>query len=116
MHNDIKLENICIGHHDTDRIYLIDFGMAEKFKNSNGTHIERRNLGIFSGNPLFASSNSCKGYNKSRRDDIESVFYFLIFLLNNNELPWSIRDSDSQKSSDFNFKMFLHHRLQKSST
>ena len=37
---------------------------------------------------MFASLNSCRGNNKSRRDDIESVFYLLIYLFNNNYLPW----------------------------
>lgn len=42
----------------------------------------------FSGNFLFASLNSCRGNNKSRRDDIESVIYIMIYLLNDNYLPW----------------------------
>lgn len=37
---------------------------------------------------MFASLNSCRGNNKSRRDDIESIFYLLIYLYNNNYLPW----------------------------
>jgi hypothetical protein len=37
---------------------------------------------------MFASLNSCRGNNKSRRDDIESVFYLLIYLYNGNYLPW----------------------------
>lgn len=37
---------------------------------------------------MFASLNTCRGYSKSRRDDIESALYFLAFLMNNNKLPW----------------------------
>jgi len=37
---------------------------------------------------MFSSLNSCRGFNKSRRDDIESIFYILIFMLNNQYLPW----------------------------
>lgn len=37
---------------------------------------------------MFASLNSCRGNNKSRRDDIESIFYLLIYLYNGNYLPW----------------------------
>jgi hypothetical protein len=37
---------------------------------------------------MFASLNSCKGFNKSRRDDIESVLYIIIYLLNKKYLPW----------------------------
>ena len=43
----------------------------------------------FTGNFMFASLNSCRGFNKSRRDDIESAFYILIYLINGNKLPWS---------------------------
>jgi len=28
VHNDLKLENVLIGHKDPDVIYLIDFGLA----------------------------------------------------------------------------------------
>lgn len=37
---------------------------------------------------MFASINSCRGGNKLRRDDIESLMYFLFFLLNDFRLPW----------------------------
>ena len=53
----------------------------------------------FSGNYLFASAKSCQGFSKSRRDDIESILYLLIFLLNDNYLPWQINNGkfDLQK-------------------
>lgn len=37
---------------------------------------------------MFGSLNSCRGNNKSRRDDIESLFYLIIYLYNGNYLPW----------------------------
>ena len=66
VHNDIKLENMVIGAKDPTVIYLIDFGMSVPFEitNENGikTHIERKFLSVFTGNFLFASRNSLKGY------------------------------------------------------
>lgn len=53
---------------------------------------------------MFASLNSCRGNNKSRRDDIESVFYLMIYLYNNNYLPW--RDFQGT------FKQMIVQRLQ----
>ena len=88
MHNDLKLENILVGHKDSDRIYLIDFGLTQSFLDENRNHIEKANVRKFSGNFLFASLNSCRGNNKSRRDDVESAIYIMIYLLNNNYLPW----------------------------
>lgn len=89
MHNDLKLENILIGHRDPSKIYLIDFGLSQKYLDDDGSHIKKQNLGYFSGNFMFASVNSCKGNSKSRRDDMESLFYLLIYLMSDHELPWA---------------------------
>jgi hypothetical protein len=61
----------------------------ESTDNTNMKHFKHKYIASFTGNFYFASANSCKGYNKSRRDDIESALYLLLFLLNNNRLPWS---------------------------
>jgi len=53
------------------------------------THKEKKNLEKFSGNFLFASLNSCRGNTKSRRDDIQSIMYVMVYLLNKNNLPWN---------------------------
>ena len=105
MHNDIKLENILIGYKDTAKIYLIDFGLSQLYiDTATGQHVQKQNLAYFSGNFMFASLNSCRGNNKSRRDDIESIFYLMIYLYNNNYLPW--RDFKG------NFKQMVIQRLQ----
>ena len=88
IHNDLKLENILIGHKDPSTIYLIDFGLTQTYLDENGKHIEKEYVRKFSGNFLFASLNSCRGNNKSRRDDTESALYIMIYLLNKNYLPW----------------------------
>lgn len=83
VHNDLKLENIVVGIRDPSQLFLIDFGLTQSLVNEQGKHIEKTYMKNFSGNFMFASLNSCRGFNKSRRDDIESIFYILIFLLNN---------------------------------
>ena len=70
VHNDLKLENILIGKKDPNTIYLIDFGLACKYLNEDGSHTEKKFVNKFSGNFMFASLNSCRGNTKSRRDDI----------------------------------------------
>ena len=45
---------------------------------------------------MFASENSCWGDSKSRRDDIESIIYLMIYLINGNVLPWSFLHSSSR--------------------
>ena len=61
---------------------------------------------------MFASLNACRGNNKSRRDDIESAFYVLIYLLNGQKLPWS--DFQTRfKDANMQFSDFLRHRLKR---
>ena len=82
IHNDLKLDNILIGNDDPSTIYLIDFGTSTKYLDTDGAHIQNKRLGSFTGNLLFSSINSCKGNTKSRRDDVESAIFIMIYLLN----------------------------------
>lgn len=111
LHNDIKLENILVGNQDPDTIYLIDFGLTSGFMEEDGiTHIEKKFVNKFSGNFMFASVNSCKGNTKSRRDDIQSVVFVLIYLLNNCQLPWDSFYQRFKRNQDY-FKDMLMERL-----
>ncbi|TNV85486.1 hypothetical protein FGO68_gene11074 [Halteria grandinella] len=51
-------------------------------------HVSKVFLNAFTGNFIFASTNSCQGFNKSRQDDLESTFYMIIYYLNRCNLPW----------------------------
>lgn len=111
VHNDLKLDNILIGNKDSSKIHLIDFGLSQSFYDPNGKHIEKMNLDKFSGNFMFASLNSCRGNNKSRRDDVQSIMLIMIFLLNENKLPWSNFNSKF-KDQDKSFSDYLGERLE----
>ena len=110
VHNDLKLDNILIGYKDPSLIYLIDFGLTCRYLNENGTHIEKIYTQKFSGNFLFASLNSCRGNNKSRRDDIQALMYIMIYLLNKSYLPWGDFHKKFEDTS-YEFKDFLRERL-----
>ena len=88
VHRDLKPENFCVGVHIRDgTVYLIDFGLSKKFRDSKGDHInfkEGRNL---IGTIRFISINTHKGFEQSRRDDLESLFYNLVYFAKGN-LPW----------------------------
>ena len=88
IHSDIKPDNFLIGKKDPKIIYLIDFGISHKYRSSRtGKHIKFKNRNKIFGSCRYMSLNANKGYELSRRDDLESFGYMLVFLVNNN-LPW----------------------------
>ena len=88
VHNDLKLENILVGKDDPDTVYLIDFGLSTRYLDKNGNHKSKKFTSKFSGTFMYASMNSCRGNNKSRRDDMHSLIYIMVMLLH-QRLPWS---------------------------
>ena len=88
VHGDIKPQNFLIGRKDPKTIYLIDFGFSHKYRSSRtGKHIKFKSIKMIYGSFKFISLNGNKGYEISRRDDLESLGYMLIFLAKNT-LPW----------------------------
>ena len=87
IHRDLKPDNILIGIGKTSyRIFLIDFGLAKKFT-KNGEHRSFKEQKEYVGTPRFSSLNSHLGYELSRRDDLESFGYILVYFLR-GFLPW----------------------------
>ena len=90
IHRDIKDKNFIIGRKDPHIIYLIDFGFSKKYRSSRtGKHIGFSNIKTLIGSVLFTSRYAIKGYESSRRDDLESLGYLLIFFAKGGCLPWS---------------------------
>lgn len=87
VHRDIKLANIMMGRDDKrDLVYLIDIGLAKKYGNGK-YHIPYKKNQRQVGNSAFASRRAHLKHEISRRDDLESLGYVLIYLLRGN-LPW----------------------------
>lgn len=86
VHCDIKPENITIGLEDTDEIYLIDFGLARDIENKENQ--EPIKIDRIPGSLMYLSLGAHEGI-LSFRNDLESMGYLLLFLLN-GDLPWSV--------------------------
>ncbi|CAK78705.1 unnamed protein product (macronuclear) [Paramecium tetraurelia] len=102
IHRDIKPENILAGkERERNLIYLVDYGIAKQFKDKDDKHIAFKENKPFLGTSRYASIAAHKGQELSRKDDLESLGYMLIFLLKGS-LPWQ---SISYKNEDEKVKM-----------
>lgn len=95
VHRDIKPHNFLFGLNEkkTD-IYLIDFGFCKSYLN-NGQHIKTKTINNIIGSRSYASINSHNKIELSRRDDLESLCYMLIYFYY-GYLPWSNVDDDNE--------------------
>jgi len=89
VHRDIKPENFLVGKNSSDNlIYLIDFGLAKRYRDEQTRiHITYKENKAMTGTARYASRNAHKGLEQSRRDDLESTAYVLIYFLK-GALPW----------------------------
>ncbi|XP_027124721.1 casein kinase 1-like protein HD16 isoform X1 [Coffea arabica] len=92
VHGDVKPENFLLGPPgtpDEKKLFLVDLGLATKWRDSTtGLHVEYdQRPDVFRGTVRYASAHAHLGRTGSRRDDLESLAYTLIFLLR-GRLPW----------------------------
>ena len=89
IHRDIKPENIMFDLETKKIIYLIDFGLAKKYRSSKTKkHISYSVPNILTGSERYCSINVMNGVEQSRRDDLESAGYVMIYLSSKKCLPW----------------------------
>ena len=98
IHRDLKPDNFAIGADiNNSKLYCIDFGLAKKYVKKNGEHIDFKSDKKFCGTPKYASIAAHKHCEQSRKDDLESIGYILVYLFHNS-LPWkNIKHKDKNE-------------------
>ncbi|XP_020585093.1 casein kinase 1-like protein HD16 isoform X1 [Phalaenopsis equestris] len=100
VHGDVKPENFLLGPPGTleeKKLFLVDLGLATKWKDGTTCqHVEYdQRPDVFRGTVRYASVHAHLGRTGSRRDDLESLAYTLIFLLR-GRLPWQGYQGDNK--------------------
>ncbi|KAL5719558.1 non-specific serine/threonine protein kinase [Ranunculus cassubicifolius] len=100
VHGDVKPENFLLGQPATSqekKLFLVDLGLATKWRDgATGQHVEYdQRPDVFRGTVRYASVHAHLGRTASRRDDLESLAYTLIFL-HRGRLPWQGYQGDNK--------------------
>jgi len=109
IHRDIKPTNFLMGlSQNNNLVYICDFGLSKLYRNpKNGKHIPYKKDKKPVGTPRYISISTHLGIEQSRRDDLESLFYTLIYFINGS-LPWQ---NIKAKTKNEKYKLILEKKL-----
>ena len=89
IHRDLKPSNFLLKTNTVgiSELYLIDFGLAKSFLDEKARHYPIKTNETIVGTPRYMSLNMHHGLTASRRDDLESLGYIMLFLYHGS-LVW----------------------------
>uniref|UniRef100_A0A915JLK8 Protein kinase domain-containing protein n=1 Tax=Romanomermis culicivorax TaxID=13658 RepID=A0A915JLK8_ROMCU len=91
IHRDIKPSNFAVGRPETPDhfvLYLLDFGLARYYVDSNGNVKPPRPIVGIRGTLRYCSPVTLRREDLGRKDDLTSLFYTLFELFAGDALPW----------------------------
>lgn len=90
VHRDVKPDNMVMDRNDGKALYFVDFGLSKKYRDARTKeHCSySKECDGLTGSLLFAPLNSHNCVRQTRRDDLESLGYALVYLFQGS-LPWA---------------------------
>ena len=102
LHRDVKPDNFLFALNNNKEIYIIDFGFCRSFINhETNKHISIKKTNNLIGTQTYASINAHDYIELSRRDDMESLFYMLIYFCC-EKLEWQNINTETNNIMDKN--------------
>ena len=96
LYLDLKPENFLTGlGKESAFIIMIDFGKCLPYRAKGNQHVPYKNFS-YNFDAMFSSVNAHLEVHPSRRDDIESFLYLLVFMFR-GKLPWRKAEGKNKK-------------------
>ena len=91
IHQDVKPDNFMLSLKNDHRVRILDMGLVMEYMR-DGAHKSLGRYG-FQGTPRFGSMSGLDGYTLSRRDDLESMGYSIMHLIDKEHIPWKVMEN-----------------------
>lgn len=106
LYLDLKPDNIMFINQDELQIKIIDFNLCEKYITPYSDFYPNNKIKKRKGNDIFSSINLNSSHRGQRFDDIESILYIMLYLLNDNEFNNIINEKNINEIINYKENIF----------